>query len=56
MISGNTRSCKNLIKCSKDVDLLIHEVASGPLNMDLPPSQSCLLVRARTVPEEIFVD
>jgi len=51
VISGDTRFCENLIAYSKDVDLLIHEVAAGPLGVDLPPSQSRPLVH-HTLPEE----
>lgn len=39
VISGDTRFCENLIKHSEDVHLLIHEVAAGPMGVELPPSQ-----------------
>lgn len=51
VISGDTRFCENLIKHSKDVDLLIHEVAAGPLDVMLPPSQSRPMAH-HTSPEE----
>lgn len=51
VISGDTRFCENLIKNSKDVDLLIHEVAAGPLGVVLPASQSRPMAH-HTSPEE----
>ena len=36
VISGDTCYCENLIKYSMGVDLLIHEVAAGPIGGDFP--------------------
>ena len=51
VISGDTRLCENLVKYSKGVDLLIHEVAAGPIGVELPPRQRRPLVH-HTQPEE----
>ena len=51
VISGDTRFCENLVKYSKGADLLIHEVAAGPIGVELPPSQMRPLVH-HTQPEE----
>ena len=36
VVSGDTCFCENLIKYSKGVDLLIHEVAAAPVGADVP--------------------
>jgi ribonuclease Z len=36
VISGDTCYCENLIGFSRNVDLLIHEVAAGPVDADFP--------------------
>jgi len=51
VISGDTRFCENLITNSKDVDLLIHEVAAGPLGVELPANQTRPMAH-HTSPEE----
>jgi len=51
VISGDTRFCENLVQYSKGVDLLIHEVAAGPIGVELSPSQRRPLVH-HTQPEE----
>lgn len=51
VISGDTRYCENLIKYSKGVDLLIHEVAAGPLGEELPDRFKMALSH-HTMPEE----
>lgn len=51
VISGDTCYCENLIKYSKGVDLLVHEVAAGPLGEDLPDRYRIPLSH-HTLPEE----
>jgi len=51
VISGDTCYCENLIKYSKGVDLLIHEVAAGPLGEELPEGYKMALDH-HTLPEE----
>jgi len=51
VISGDTRFCENLVEYSKGVDLLIHEVAAGPSDVELPASQRRPLAH-HTLPEE----
>ena len=51
VISGDTRYCENLIKYSKDVDLLIHEVAAAPLGASIP-DRYVLALAHHTLPEE----
>ena len=51
VISGDTRFCENLIKYSMGVDLLIHEVAAGPLGEALPDHYRGPL-NHHTLPEE----
>jgi ribonuclease Z len=54
VLSGDTRYCENLIKYSENVDLLIHEVAAGPLGEDLPDRMR-LPLGHHTLPEECGV-
>jgi ribonuclease Z len=51
VISGDTRYCENLINYSKDVDLLVHEVAAAPLGVDIPDGYVFALAH-HTLPEE----
>ena len=51
VISGDTCYCENLIEYSKDVDLLIHEVAAGPLGEELP-ERFIMALSHHTMPEE----
>jgi ribonuclease Z len=51
VVSGDTCYCENLIKHSKGVDLLIHEVAAGPLGVDIPDRYRLALAH-HTSPEE----
>ena len=51
MISGDTVCSDNLVKCSKNVDLLVHEVAAAPLNKDVPEGIEFVL-SYHTSPEE----
>ena len=51
VISGDTRYCENLIEYSKNVDLLIHEVAAIPLGEDVVDRYKVAL-NHHTLPEE----
>jgi ribonuclease Z len=51
VISGDTCFSENLIKYSQNVDLLIHEVAAGPLGLELREVFQVALVH-HTSPEE----
>ena len=51
VLSGDTRICENLIKYSRGVDLLIHEVAAAPLGADLS-SNIRYILSLHTQPEE----
>ena len=51
VISGDTRYCENLIKYSRGVDLLIHEVAAGPFGVKIPDRYELALAH-HTLPEE----
>lgn len=51
VISGDTRYSENLIKYSRNVDLLIHEIAAIPLN-DNVVDRFNRVVRVHTIPEE----
>jgi ribonuclease Z len=51
VVSGDTRYCMNLIKYSKDVDLLVHEVAAAPLGVGVPDRYRGPL-QHHTLPEE----
>jgi ribonuclease Z len=51
VISGDTRYCENLIKYSRGVDLLIHEIAAGPLDVKIPDRYELALAH-HTLPEE----
>jgi len=51
VLSGDTCYCENLVKYSKCVDLLIHEVAAGPLGDEFPDSLIMALSH-HTIPEE----
>jgi len=51
VISGDTRLCENLIRFSEGVDLLVHEVAAGPLGEELPDRWRIPLSH-HTLPEE----
>ena len=54
VLSGDTRLCENLIRFSENVDLLVHEVAAGPLGVSLPDSMKIPLAH-HTLPEECGV-
>jgi len=54
VLSGDTRFCENLIKFSENVDLLVHEVAAGPLGEELPDRWRIPLSH-HTLPEECGV-
>ena len=54
VISGDTCYSENLIKYSRGVDLLIHEVAAAPLGEDLSEGIEFVL-GYHTVPEECGV-
>ncbi len=51
VISGDTCFCENLVKYSEGVDLLVHEVAAGPLGERLPDGHWGPL-NHHTLPEE----
>lgn len=51
VLSGDTRVCENLFKYSRDVDLLVHEVAAIPLD-DGVVDRFDRVVKVHTVPEE----
>jgi ribonuclease Z len=51
VLSGDTRYCENLIEHSRGVDLLVHEVASGPIGVELTRS-SRIPLACHTLPEE----
>ena len=51
VISGDTCYCENLIKYSKGVDLLIHEIAAAPLGEKIP-ERYVLPLAHHTSPEE----
>jgi len=51
VLSGDTRYCENLIKYSKDADLLIHEVAAAPLGATITENVRYIL-SLHTGPEE----
>jgi len=51
VVSGDTRYCENLLKYSRDVDLLVHEVAAVPLD-DGVVDRFDSVVKVHTVPEE----
>jgi len=51
VISGDTCYCENLVKYSEGVDLLIHEVAAGPLGVEIPDRFQIALAH-HTLPEE----
>jgi ribonuclease Z len=51
VLSGDTRYCENLIKYSKDADLLIHEVAAAPLGATISDNVKYIL-SLHTGPEE----
>ncbi len=58
VISGDTCFCENLIKYSRGVDLLIHEVTAAPLGVEVP-GRLRLPMNHHTFPEEcgkIFSD
>ena len=52
VISGDTCYCENLIKHSKNVDLLIHEVCAAPLNCEVPERYKAPMSH-HTSPEEV---
>ena len=54
VISGDTCYSENLIKYSRGVDLLVHEVAAAPLDEDLPEGIEFVL-SYHTVPEDCGV-
>ena len=51
VLSGDTRFCDNLVKFSEGADLLVHEVAAGPLGEELSDVVSNILSH-HTLPEE----
>ena len=51
VISGDTCSSENLVKYSENVDFLIHEVATAPLDENVPEGIEMVL-RHHTLPEE----
>ena len=51
VISGDTRYCDNMLRYSKDVDLLVHEVAAIPLD-DGIVDRFDSVVKVHTIPEE----
>ena len=51
VVSGDTRYCENLLEYSRDVDLLVHEVAAVPLD-DGVVDRFDSVVKVHTVPEE----
>ncbi len=51
VISGDTCYSENLIKYSEGVDLLVHEVAAGPLGVELPDRYR-VPWRHHTLPED----
>jgi len=51
VISGDTCFCENLVKYSKGADLLVHEVAAGPLG-EVLPSHYRIPLNHHTLPEE----
>jgi ribonuclease Z len=51
VVSGDTRYCENLLKYSRNVDLLVHEIAAIPLD-DGVVDRFDRVVKVHTVPEE----
>jgi ribonuclease Z len=51
VLSGDTRYCENLVRYSRNVDLLIHEVAAAPQGVDLSDNIRYIL-SLHTQPEE----
>ena len=53
VISGDTNYSENIVKASKDVDLLIHEIADAPPDMISKSKKIQGIMNYHTTPEEI---